>query len=100
MIMIQTFSKVKASCCQIRTKSSIRTEERNGMKLTFKQPHFLLCNSCLWCASDLNLRGTVEICPSCMNGKVESMPISDNEIYTFRYNAIRGVTLEFRTKLN
>ena len=98
--MIQTFRKAKASCCQIRTNSSIRTEERNGMKLTFKQPHFLLCNSCLWCASDLNLRGTVEICPSCMNGKVESMPISDNEIYTFRYNAIRGVTLEFRTKLN
>ena len=98
--MIQTFRKAKASCCQIRTNSSIRTEERNGMKLTFKQPHFLLCNSCLWCASDLNMRGTVEICPSCMNGKVESMPISDNEIYTFRYNAIRGVTLEFRTKLN
>jgi hypothetical protein len=64
MIMIQTFRKAKASCCQIRTNSSIRTEERNGMKLTFKQPHFLLGNSCLWCASDLSLRGTVEICNS------------------------------------
>ncbi len=76
------------------------TEERNEMKLTFKQPHLLLCRSCFWCASYLNLRGTVEICPSCMNCKVESMPISDKEIYTFHYNAIRGVTLEFRTKLN
>jgi hypothetical protein len=58
------------------------TEERNGMKLTFEQPHFLLCGSCYWCASYLNLRGRVETCPSCMNGKVESLPISDNEIYT------------------
>ncbi len=100
MIMKQTFGKVKASCCGIITNSSIRTEERNEMKLTFKQPHFLLCGSCYWCASYLNFRGTVEVCPSCINGKVESMPISDNEIYTFHYNATRGVTLEFRTILN
>ena len=98
--MKQTFGKTKANCCQIITNSSIRAEESNEMKLTFKQPHFLLCSSCFWCASDLNLRGTVEICPSCMNGKVESMPISDNEIYTFHYSATRGVTLEFRTILN
>jgi hypothetical protein len=52
------------------------TEERNEMKLTFRQPYFLLCGSCYWCASYLNLRGTVETCPSCMNGKVESMPIN------------------------
>jgi hypothetical protein len=76
------------------------TEERNGIKSTFEQPHFLLCGSCYWCASYFSLRGTVEICPSCMNGKVESMPISDNEIYTFHYSATRGVTLEFRTILN
>ena len=76
------------------------TEERNEMKLTFKQPHFLLCSSCFWCASYLNFRGTVEVCPSCVNGKVESMPLSDKEIYTFRYDAICGVTLEFRAKPN
>ena len=53
-----------------------QTEEGNGIKSTFEQPHFLLCGSCYWCASYLSLRGTVEICPSCMNGKVESMPIN------------------------
>jgi len=73
------------------------TEERNEMKLTFEQPHFLLCGSCYWCASYLNLRGRVETCPSCMNGKVESMPLSDKEIYTFRYDAIRGVTFAFKS---
>ena len=64
------------------------TEARNGIKSTFEQPHFLLCGSCYWCASYLNFRGTVDLlCPSCLNGKVESMSISDNEIYTFSYNA-------------
>ncbi|HMH09767.1 MAG TPA: hypothetical protein VK553_03605 [Candidatus Nitrosopolaris rasttigaisensis] len=43
------------------------------------------------------MRDTVEKCPSCMNGKVESMPLSDKEIYTFRYDAIRGVTLAFKS---
>ena len=52
------------------------TEERNAVKLTFEQPRFLLCSSCYWCASYLSLRRTVEICPSCINGKVESMPIN------------------------
>jgi len=62
-----------------------------------KQIHFLLCGSCFWCASYIDLRNTVEKCPSCMNGKVESMPLSDKEIYTFRYDAIRGVTFAFKS---
>ena len=32
-----------------------------------------------------------------MDGKVESMPISDKEVCVFSYDAIRGVTLEFIT---
>lgn len=60
-----------------------------------KESHFLLCGSCFWCASFLDLRFTSDVCPSCMNGKVESMPLSDKVIYTFGWNAIRGVTLAF-----
>ncbi len=52
------------------------TEERSVIKSTFEQPHFLLCGSCYWCASSISLLGTVEICPSCMNGKLKSMPIN------------------------
>jgi hypothetical protein len=62
-----------------------------------KQIHFLLCGSCFWCASYLDLCETVEKCPSCMNDKVESMPVSDKEIYTFGYDAMRGVTLAFKS---
>jgi hypothetical protein len=45
----------------VTTNSSIRTEERKEMKLTFKEPHFLLCSTCFWCASDLNLRGIDDV---------------------------------------
>jgi hypothetical protein len=31
----------------------------------------------------------------CMYGKVESMPLSDKEIYTFDYDLTSGVTLSF-----
>jgi len=59
-------------------------------------PNFLLCKSCFWCASLLNNRPTVDVCPSCMKAELESIPISLREIYKFDYDASRGVTLEFR----
>ena len=32
---------------------------------------------------------------ACNNDNVESMPLSDKEIYTFHYDKIRGVSLAF-----
>jgi len=64
-----------------------------------KEAHFLLCGSCFWCASFLELRFTIDICPSCKSGKVESMPLSDKEIYTFDYDPTRGVTLAFSSNI-
>jgi len=60
-----------------------------------KETHFLLCGSCFWCASFLELRVMIDVCPLCMYGKVESMPLSDKEIYTFDYDLTSGVTLSF-----
>jgi hypothetical protein len=71
------------------------TEE--NIKPSIKQTHFLFFGSCLCCASYINLSDTVETCPSCMYSKVESMLLSDNEIYTFRYDMMLGVTLRFET---
>jgi hypothetical protein len=57
---------------------------------------FLLCESCFWCASYFNnYRKVVSNCPTCDNEKVESMPISHDEIYTFNHDSKRGVTLGF-----
>jgi hypothetical protein len=60
--------------------------------------HFLFCDSCFWCASQSNNSNTNSIineCPSCKSNQIESMPISQNEVYDFSYDPIRGVTLAF-----
>jgi len=62
-----------------------------------KKIDFLLCNSCFWCASYLNLRssfGVIE-CPSCKESAIEWMPLSANDVYLFDYNRVTGVILEF-----
>ncbi len=61
-----------------------------------KKIDFLLCNSCFWCASYLNLR-TVDVieCPSCNENTIEWMPLHTNDVYSFDYNRITGVVLEF-----
>jgi len=38
--------------------------------------NFILCNSCFWCASLLNNRPFVDVCPSCMSYGLKLMPIS------------------------
>ena len=49
--------------------------------------NFLLCESCFWCASYFNgYRKEVGKCPTCGRGNVESMPISNDDIYTFNYD--------------
>jgi hypothetical protein len=58
--------------------------------------NFLICSSCFWCASYLNnMHSFVDVCPSCKDEKVESMPIAFDETYKFDYDAGRGVILEF-----
>ena len=67
-------------------------------RIITKQRHFLLCESCFWCASSIYLVSMDWICPVCSNNnnnKVESMPIQNNEIYKFDYNQRHGVILEF-----
>ena len=60
-----------------------------------KEIHFLLCESCFWCASCLNVaKMTVTKCPSCSDARLESMSVCDNEL-EFGYDPERGVILEF-----
>jgi hypothetical protein len=66
-------------------------------RIITKQRHFLLCESCFWCASSIYLVCMNWICPVCNNNnnKVESIPIQNNEIYKFDYNQRYRVSLEF-----
>ncbi len=62
-----------------------------------KKIDFLICNSCFWCASYLNLENSLipSQCPSCKKKGIEYLPISVNDAYSFDYNPLTGVILEF-----
>ena len=58
--------------------------------------NFLICESCFWCASFFNnYRMVVTKCPICGNKKIESMPISHDEVHTSSHDPKHGVTLGF-----
>jgi hypothetical protein len=58
----------------------------NGSKESYRQPlHFLICDSCFWCASCIRLDALDVKCPSCNGNKVEWMPINDGEIHKVYY---------------
>ena len=76
------------------TSSSSFDINRDKIKLP-RQIHFLLCNTCYWCASDIGSKPKFTKCPSCNSFEVESMPIAKNELYKFDCYPKRGITLEF-----
>lgn len=80
------------------SKSNISHDNRAATVI--KKIDFLLCNSCFWCASYLNLGSSfiVPQCPSCKENAIEWMPISTNDAYSFDYNPVTGVILEFSNR--
>ena len=59
--------------------------------------HFLLCGSCFWCASALNLGGLNRVikCPTCKDAFIKSMPLLGNGVTKLGYNKKRGFAPEF-----
>jgi hypothetical protein len=79
---------------ETRTATTIIKNEKNMGRRISRHVQFTLCGSCFWCASYLDGRGLVK-CPSCESDKVESMPVAGNEMFTFDYGTLRGVTVHF-----
>ena len=79
------------------TASNEKTAASSPIARISKKIDFLLCSSCFWCVSYLNMRNTIGVneCPSCNEKTIERMPLSANEIYLFDYNRVTGVILEF-----
>jgi hypothetical protein len=46
-------------------------------EFSYKQIHFLLCGSCYWCASCIDMQKMIKIissmCPICVNCRIESL---------------------------
>lgn len=66
----------------------------NYAKLT-EARYFLICESCLWCASYIKNQTTFTKCPLCHNGKIDWMPIGEDENCLFDYSHPKGVELKF-----
>ena len=80
------------------SKNNLPQDSRTSSVI--KKIGFLLCNSCFWCASYLNLENSSIPfqCPSCKQNAIEWMPISVNDAYSFDYNPETGVILEFSNR--
>ena len=73
-------------------------ETDNYANLT-KARYFLICESCLWCASYIENQKTFAKCPVCHNGQIECMPIGEDESYLFNYSLSKGVELKFANNI-
>ena len=76
-------------------KTELHESETTRYPVGF-QLHFLICNSCFWCASCVYDLYKINKCPICNeNTTVESIPLTNHEAYRFDYDNERGVTVEF-----
>ena len=64
-----------------------------------KVRYFLICESCLWCASYFKNQTTFTKCPLCQKGKIDWMPIGEDENYLFDYSHSKGVELKFANNI-
>jgi hypothetical protein len=104
LILYAIMSIIQAAIFRTKSKEYLSPNVKPGLtfgkKGIVENIHFLLCGSCFWCASQSNNCNTSDMiteCPSCNGIKVESLPISHDEVYKFNYDPKRGVTLEFST---
>lgn len=84
-----------------RTSPLVETnplQKDNYAKLT-KARYFLICRSCLWCASCIKNETTFTKCPICYNGEIHCTPIGENGNCFFDYSHSKGVELKFANNI-
>ena len=56
-----------------------------------RQIHFLLCESCFWCASYISSKNfSIAKCPNCYSNKIEWMPIPKVDIDKLTHSSKQG----------
>ena len=48
-----------------------------------RERNFLVCNSCLWCASILYSDNIISSCPIWSDDRLERIPLCDNESFSY-----------------
>jgi hypothetical protein len=78
---------------QKEARLSINPIENNENKI-----YFVICNSCYWCASYLNiddLESRVIACHACNSYSTEIVPIETGESFRIGSDHMRGMEIEF-----
>ncbi len=72
---------------------TIRQDQTSHTIRKYHHAKFLICNSCLWCASWLDGDNSIQRCPTCTSEKLELIPITETE---YRMNMdVSGISIEF-----
>jgi len=74
-----------------RTSPSVEINKQidtNDYAKVAKERYFLICDSCLWCASYFENEMTNAKCPLCHKGKISCMPIGEDKNYRFDYRIL------------
>ena len=84
------------------TKLSSNTIEEKNNKFIhpINKIHFVICNSCYWCATYFSIdimdsSSQVLRCQLCNSHNTELIPISLNESFRINQNVTRGMEMEF-----
>jgi hypothetical protein len=60
----------------LQTGLNNNNHDGEGNKELSKQIHFMICESCFWCASYISPKSiSIAKCPNCYNNKIEWLPI-------------------------
>ena len=83
-----------------KLSSNALNKENNKILHPINKFHFVICNSCSWCASyfgidDLESSSQVLRCHLCNSHNTELIPISSDESFRIEYNVTRGMVMEF-----
>jgi hypothetical protein len=59
---------------------------------------FVICNSCLWCASCIVRKDTISLCPLCHDNKIQTIPISFDQFLELNQDRANYLSVEIGTE--
>lgn len=81
---------------KVRSCRQYSSEDIKQKRMIYKRIiNFAICNSCYWSASCLKLDRFVVTCPTCGDDRLEFMPLTEREAYTFDRDDKRCIILKF-----
>jgi len=89
-------SRLSLTTIEMSVNRMIKIRQNQTAKIVrkYQDATFLICNSCLWCASWLDGDNSIQRCPTCTSEKLELIPIGETEAYRMNIDG-NGVSMEF-----